>query len=426
VKALLPIVCALTIVASTAPAGAQALNPSPPVSPVKLIFIHHSTGEDWLGDDYGQLGIALRDNQYFVSDTDYGWGPNGIGNRTDIGDWWTWFSGPSRDTYCDALYGESGQHCTYSRLAQDPGGENRIILFKSCYPNSDMQGSPDDPIPAIGDNPLRGQPVSSGHLTVGNAKGIYIELLNYFVQRPDKLFVVITAPPLRSQDTGADRAANARAFNDWLVEEWLIDYPLNNVFVFDYYSVLTSNGGSTRTNAPNLNDLGWSDGNHHRWYGGAIEHIRTVDHDYLAYWTSDNHPSAAGDLKATGEFTALLNIAYHCWNGDGGCPGDQVDDADNDGVPDGSDNCPYVANEDQDDYDSDGIGDRCEYGAVLADADGSSHVDGFDLARIARAFSAACAEQRYEPTVDFTRDCLVDGDDLAILTTEFGQSVSSR
>ena len=50
-------------------------NPGPPASPVRLIFIHHSTGENWLSDDNGGLGIALRDNNYYVSDTNYGWGP---------------------------------------------------------------------------------------------------------------------------------------------------------------------------------------------------------------------------------------------------------------------------------------------------------------------------------------------------------------
>jgi hypothetical protein len=44
-------------------------NPNPPTATVKLIFIHHSCGENWLADDNGGLGTALRDNNYFVSDT---------------------------------------------------------------------------------------------------------------------------------------------------------------------------------------------------------------------------------------------------------------------------------------------------------------------------------------------------------------------
>ena len=80
--------------AQPSPAGPAAPNPNPPPSPVKLIFIHHSTGQAWLDDGHGGLGLALRDNNYFVSDTNYGWGPDGIGDQTDIGHWWTWFRGP--------------------------------------------------------------------------------------------------------------------------------------------------------------------------------------------------------------------------------------------------------------------------------------------------------------------------------------------
>ncbi len=309
------------------PAAAQSLNPNPPSSPVRLVFIHHSTGQNWLADWDGTLGLALRDSNYFVSDTNYGWGPDdgeaggAIGDHTDIGHWYSWFSGPYRTTYLPALYAESGMNSDYSRLATNPGGENRIVLFKSCFPNSALGGSPSDPVPPIDSNPLRGQDAWSEAMTVANAKGIYNELLAYFATRTDKLFVAITAPPLIAAATDATQAGNARAFNDWLVNDWLDGYPHHNVVVFDFFDVLTSNGGSNRTNAPDTNDLGWADGNHHRYRNGAIEHMQTVTFDYSAYGTSDSHPSRAGNLKATGELVSFLNVAYHCWTGDGGCPG---------------------------------------------------------------------------------------------------------
>ena len=68
--------CALLAVAAARPLPAVAIvNTAPPAAPVKLVFIHHSTGQAWLEDGHGGLGIALRDNNYFVSDTNYGWGP---------------------------------------------------------------------------------------------------------------------------------------------------------------------------------------------------------------------------------------------------------------------------------------------------------------------------------------------------------------
>jgi len=273
---------------------------------VRLVFVHHSTGENWLNDDNGGLGIALRDDNYYVSDTNYGWGPDDIGDYTDVGHWWLWFRGPNSPTILNALYAESGQHCSYSRLPINPGGENEVVMFKSCFPNSALMGDPDDPIPPIDSNPLRGQGSSSEYHTVANAKGIYLDLLEYFRTRQDKLFVVITAPPL-SDPTYAD---NARAFNNWLVDDWLKNYTYNNVFVFDFYNVLTTNGGD-----PDTNDLNQETGNHHRWWKNAIQHKTDGDDDsnpnVLEYSTDDDHPSKAGNLKATAEFLPLLNIAYN-------------------------------------------------------------------------------------------------------------------
>jgi len=296
--------------------ASYAFNPDPPSQPVRLIFIHHSTGEHWLDDYNGGLGIALRDNNYYVSDTNYYWGPTytdnstSIGDHTDIGNWWEWFRGPNSSAYLNALYNEGDQHSSYSRLSTAPTGENEVIMFKSCFPNSALQGNPNDSVPPIDSNLLRGEGSGSEYHTVANAKGIYIDLLRYFRIRQDKLFIVIAAPPLMASDTNTTEAANARTFNNWLVNQWLAGYPYKNVSVFDFYNVLTSNGGNADTN-----DAGSETGNHHRWWSGAIQHIQTVNYDMAAYPTGDSHPSQAGNLKATGEFLSLLNITYHLWKG---------------------------------------------------------------------------------------------------------------
>ena len=262
-------------------AAAQSFDASPPERPVKLIFIHHSTGYNWLADEHGGLGRALAANNYFVSDTHYGWGPDSIGDRTDIINWPEWFTGPESGRYLTALYAESGQIAPYVRPLPDPGGENQIVLFKSCFPNSNLEGSPDDPPERAGDR-----------LSVGNAKAIYNELLAYFASRPDKLFVVITAPPLQDPTW----AANARAFNNWLVNDWLENYEGVNVAVFDYYNVLTHPDS------------------HHRFMGSYTEHSWGPS-DTLHYPTDpgDDHPAPEGNDKATEEFLPLLNVWYNLW-----------------------------------------------------------------------------------------------------------------
>ena len=291
--------------------GPKTLSPKPPEEFVKLIFIHHSTGEAWLADYSGKLGATLKKNNYFVSDTNYGWGPDSIGDRTDIGYWWEWFNGPNRNTYLQALYTEYEKHSDYPRLSNDPGGENDIIMFKSCFPNSHISGKPNDK-PTKGPNPLRGKDCYSSHHTVANVKDIYRDLLSYFKKHQEKLFIAILAPPLVEGGTDKAHAANARAVNNWLVKQWLKKYnkKYNNVRVFDFYNVLTSNGGNH-----NKHDAKKAKGNHHRLWKGKIQHIQTKNNNYSSYpideW--DSHPTAAGGQKASLEFIKLLNIWYKEW-----------------------------------------------------------------------------------------------------------------
>jgi hypothetical protein len=259
-----------------------AVDPTPPTQTVKLIFIHHSTGENWLKNDYGNLGLKLGENNYFVSDTNYGWGPNHIGDRTDIPDWMEWFRSPTTTNNMNALFAESGQNSSYTRTLSNPGGQNTIIMFKSCFPNSNLEGNPDDP------------PDPTPGLTVGHAKYVYNELLKYFRSHPDKLFVVITAPPV----TSPTYAANARAFNNWLYNDWLAanSYPFSNVAVFDFYNVLTDLNAHHRYNTTTQ----------------SIEHI-VKSKNTLYYPSGDDHPSKVGSQKATTEFIPLLNIFYNRW-----------------------------------------------------------------------------------------------------------------
>jgi len=292
-KRILPLItllALLTISMRSAEPLIQQPDPTPPSAPVKLIFIHHSTGGNWLADPSsnelgGGLARALMNNNYYVSATNYGWGPDSIGDATDIPNWLDWFRSERSPVYMEALYKEDGQNFgdfgAWQRLPDDPGGENQIILFKSCFPNSELEGNPDDP------------PAPEGWLSVSNAKYVYNEILQYFATRPDKLFVVITAPPLIS----SANSNNARAFNLWLVNDWLDEnnYTLNNVAVFDFYNVLTG---------PD---------HHHHIMNGRVEHSYIAGHNLLYYPSGDDHPSRAGNEKATEEFIPMLNAFYNRW-----------------------------------------------------------------------------------------------------------------
>lgn len=94
---------------------------------------------------------------------------------------------------------------------------------------------------------------------------------------------------------------------------------------------------------------------------------------------------------------------------------------DGDSFADPIDNCALVANENQADADDDGVGDACEAALSPADIDGSGRVDGFDLARLGRAFGSASGSPRFDAAADLDHDNLVDGTDLALFAPEFGK-----
>lgn len=252
----------------------SGIDSTAPSSTVRLVFIHHSTGSAWIATGYGNLGATLNANNYYVTECDYGWDAqtnDNLGDTTDTVYWPLWFN----DTKMPYVYSNTSHFDYPANTLSDPGGENEIIMFKSCYPNSEVGGS------------------------ITDEQTIYNGLLAYFAAHTNKMFVLIVPPP----EIDIASAPLTRELANWLVADdgWLDGYTGNNVYVFDYYNVLTD---------PD---------NHHRVESGEVKHIIT---DYpsrpshaneLYYPTGDSHPSAAGQQKATAEFVPLLNAFYNNW-----------------------------------------------------------------------------------------------------------------
>jgi hypothetical protein len=254
-------------------ATSVAVNPTdPPSETVKLIFIHHSSGGNWLADGNGNLGPELNNNNYYLSESDYGWDAepdDNLGDHTDTPDWPSWFN----DDKMPYVY-NSDYHSAYDNNIPNPGGQNEIIMFKSCFPLSEVGDSIDD------------------------EKTIYNSLKPYFAAHPDKFFVLITPPG----ETNVESYLKTRELCNWLVDNqtgWLAGYTQKNVFVFDFYGVLSE------TNS------------HHRWVTDHVEHVYASNYDGISpYHNGDDHPNAAGNQKATAEFVPLLNYYYHLWKND--------------------------------------------------------------------------------------------------------------
>lgn len=223
-------------------------------STTNLIFIHHSCGENWLHDGLNQ---ALNADGYHVADISYGW--DVYGDNTDTTDWPTWFT----DNVMNLVYNETNTISANNSIAPD-SGQNEIIMFKSCYPNSDVGGSIED------------------------EKAIYNSLLPYYEAHPDKMFILITPPPM----IHISNPDKTRALCNWLVDRdggWLSTLTTQNVFVFDFYNVLTH---------PDA----------HHYFSNGQEIHTTVEGENTLYYDSggDDHPNQTGNKKATDEFMSLF------------------------------------------------------------------------------------------------------------------------
>lgn len=277
---------------------------TPPVSTVRLVYVHHTDGTSWLSTADGALGDTLGANNYFVRDVTLAWNAPqnpGIGSQIDIGHWHTWFVNETiqgngisvRDNITGELYITNSKIAAYTPIT-DPGGPNEIVMIMSSYLNSGIKSDNGQPPTA-----LYGQPASNTAHTLPNCQEVYRQILAYFKTQPDKLFVVIAAPPLVTGQTLLTDAANARTLNDWLVNNWLVEggWEKKNVAVFDFFNVLTH------------------EDNHHRLNAGVIEHINTNGDNFSDYGTggSDSTPTQAGNLRGTAELPALLNVAFNRW-----------------------------------------------------------------------------------------------------------------
>jgi len=240
--------CAATVVPDDQTSLALAPGPDPGKPPQKLTMVwhHHSTGDDLLE---GGLRAALDANHVELHDINYqeavvdGYV---IGDHTDPADFPKNFNTPK---YFDViksweLKGDKKQH--------------DIIMFKSCFPSSEIE---DDTM-------------------LEQYKGYYNSLLPTFKAHPESLFIAMSTPPLVKGETNPVRAARARTWSRWITTEWAKD--VKNVKVFDLFGALAILEGK-----PDANTLV----------------------PQFAVGKRDSHPSPAGARAVTRMFIPWLNRA---------------------------------------------------------------------------------------------------------------------
>lgn len=247
------ILAGLLVITGSAGAG----EPQPAEGNVQFLFIHHSCGGQLLAENGPRVGgeresgehciyvshpnggglrAALEAQGFSVNEASYG---SLVGQDTDICNW----SAKFRDQMDRILHTRRQDELLPDGLA------NRVVAFKSCFPNNAFVGEGESP----------GDPEDCD-LTIANAQAAYRSLLPHLAAHPEVLFVAFTAPPqaepkpvgikqkLKFAFGGKpDHAKLARRFNDWMVDPqagWLGGYEGGNVVVFDYYDLLTDHGAS--------------------------------------------------------------------------------------------------------------------------------------------------------------------------------------
>ncbi len=189
-----------------------------------IIFLHHSVGHNLI--DQGQVRELFTQSGYDFYDHDY----NHLGLRNPDGEYLGYgYNVPHDNTDPDGLAEIFSQPVytlplnTFSGLLQ-----HEVIVFKSCFPVSDI----------------------TSEERLDEYKVYYLEMREVMDQHPEKIFILITPPPLNPAETNYEIAARARRFTDWLVSDEYLAGRLN-VFAFNFFDHLVENDPTS----PELNML---------------------------------------------------------------------------------------------------------------------------------------------------------------------------
>ena len=289
-----------------------------------LLFVHHSSGGNWL--DSG-LRDALVAKPYVetVNEVTYGTSvspdparPQSLGSvagdSTDMLHWILWFN--------DYLGSLKRRDC-------GTGVANRIIMFKSCFPLSNVYDNGTEPgDPFSGDQTLANyraifrHPDGRGHVYLLDGTE-YRALDDVFAANPATLFIYVTSPsnvPSQTCNAWADRS---RVFDNWVKTTWLDSYNaahpgLNNVAVFDWFDVLANPAAYAGTEV--FQPADGSPGGHYP--------VRNMTRSSYRSSSSDSHPNTAANLASTKVFAtnapnfidtvwaAFDHPRFDCWRDD--------------------------------------------------------------------------------------------------------------
>jgi len=194
----------------------------------KLFFLHHSTGDGIITEGRVREQIDRWNAAHGTSFTFWDHGYNADGLRNAKGELTgTNYDIPDDNTDPEGLYYLwVSREARWTRCRDLILANHEVIAFKSCFPAS-----------YIGDAEMLQQ-----------YKTWYLGMRSFFDTRPDRLFIVMSPPPLHRLETDPTAAANARAFANWLKSQTYLAGHLN-VRCFDLFDHLAqADDGSPTAN----------------------------------------------------------------------------------------------------------------------------------------------------------------------------------
>lgn len=189
-----------------------------------VIFLHHSTGNNLI--EHGGVRELFTEAGYDFWDHHY----NPTGLRDPSGQLTGYsYRIPGDNTDPDGLVRLFDQGVYPWPLNALSGLlQHEVIAFKSCFPASNI----------------------TSDVQLQQYKAWYLGMRDVMDRHPDRVFVVMSPPPLHPAATTPEAATRARAFADWLTSDaYLAGHP--NVFAFDFFDHLAEDDPA----APDYNML---------------------------------------------------------------------------------------------------------------------------------------------------------------------------
>lgn len=181
-----------------------------------VVFLHQSTGDLLVKE--GGVREALTAKGFSFWDQSY----NRVGLRDPQGNYTGYsYVVPFDNTDPVGLARIFGQRVyntpvnTLSALLQ-----HEVIVLKSCFPNSNL----------------------TSEEQFERNQEYYREMRETMIVHPDKLFILMTQPPLNPAETTPEAAARARRMADWLMSDEFLQ-GATNIVPFDFFNLLVAGDG---------------------------------------------------------------------------------------------------------------------------------------------------------------------------------------